>query len=309
MLLSLAQTQALNELAELLYSFLPGKAHPLADQDISFESIAASLNLSKFWSGGSKLPAVSQLLTKTYQYQSNVFCPLIIKIVQTGMLYRRTKNKLITRDEIERLNTLIAQVGFKIPELHDPKFLDGLPKESFNSDEKSRALPLNESVRQELKAELVEISTLTPQERGFRFEEFMAHLFDAFNLAPRKSFRLTGEQIDGSFKLEGETYLLEATWQSEQIGEEKLLIFQGKVSGKAQWSRGLLISYSGFSIDGMEAFAKGKRTNIVCMDGLDLYYILEGKLDLRSVLEQKVSKAAETNQACVSVRELFPNIV
>ena len=44
------------------------------------------------------------------------------------------------------------------------------------------------------------------------------------------------------------------------------------------------------------------------MDGLDLYYILEGKLDLRSVLEQKVRRAAETNQAHVSVRELFSNV-
>jgi uncharacterized protein YjbI with pentapeptide repeats len=30
---------------------------------------------------------------------------------------------------------------------------------------------------------------------------------------PRGSFRLIGEQIDGSFHLEGETYLLEAKWQ------------------------------------------------------------------------------------------------
>ena len=63
-----------------------------------------------------------------------------------------------------------------------------------------------------LKAQLIEVSNLEPQARGYAFERFLRDLFDANGLSPRASFRLVGEQIDGSFELSAETYLLEAKW-------------------------------------------------------------------------------------------------
>ena len=308
-MLSLSQTQALNELANHLYPFLPGKAHPFANQDVSFKGIATSSGLDKFWLGGSKLPAISHLLSNTLQYQSNKFCPLIIEIVRRGISYRQSKNDPITREEMERLNVLVAGIGFKIPELYDPKFLNNLPHKPSKVKEKFVASKLTNSTVQALQNRLLKISSLSPspQERGFEFERFLAELFEAFNLAPRDSFRPVGEQIDGSFQFQDETYLVEATWRNTPVGEGKLLAFSGKVAGKAKWSRGLLISYSGFSQKGLDAFVRGKPTNLVCMDGLDLYSILQGKLDLRNVLTQKVRRAAETNEAFVPVRELFPN--
>ena len=38
-----------------------------------------------------------------------------------------------------------------------------------------------------------------PQKRGFEFERFLNAMFAAYGLSPRSSFRLVGEQIDGSF--------------------------------------------------------------------------------------------------------------
>ncbi len=52
------------------------------------------------------------------------------------------------------------------------------------------------------------MSTATPQQRGYDFERFLRELFDAYELSARTAFRLTGEQIDGSFVLHNETYLL-----------------------------------------------------------------------------------------------------
>ena len=87
-----------------------------------------------------------------------------------------------------------------------------------------------------------------------------------------------------------------------------LLTFSGKVEGKAQWSRGLFVSYSGFTADGLAAFAQGRRTNIIAMDGLDLWHVVSGNLDLVEVLDRKARRAAETNQAFVPVRDLFHTI-
>jgi hypothetical protein len=146
------------------------------------------------------------------------------------------------------------------------------------------------------------------QDRGFAFERFLSDLFALYDLDPRRSFRLTGEQIDGSFELPPETFLLEAKWQDVKIGQADLLTFSGKVEGKAQWSRGLFVSYSGFSEDGLEAFARGRRTSIVCMDGLDLAQILTGGLNFVDVIQRKKRRAAEIGSAFVPVRDLFMSV-
>jgi len=41
------------------------------------------------------------------------------------------------------------------------------------------------------------------------------------------------------------------------------------------------------SPDGLEAFARGRRTSIICVEGLDLAQILCGRLDLVEVIERK----------------------
>jgi|SRR5882757_4667278 len=156
-----------------------------------------------------------------------------------------------------------------------------------------------------LLAELMALPAMQPQPRGYAFEKFLKRLFDAYGLEAREAFKLKGEQIDGSFQLANETYLLEAKWQSLLCGVEDLHGFHGKVEQKAAWARGLFISDSGFSQDGLMAFGRGKR--VVCMDGFDLYELLSRNLSLSLVLEQKVRHAAETGVLFARVRDLFPH--
>ena len=115
--------------------------------------------------------------------------------------------------------------------------------------------------------------------------------------------RTLGEQIDGSFQFGEETYLVEAKWEGQPIGAAALHVFHGKIEQKAAWTRGLFISNSGFTEEGLTAFGRGKR--IICMDGLDLYETLERELPLTSVLEGKLRRAAETGLPFVRVRDLF----
>lgn len=175
--------------------------------------------------------------------------------------------------------------------------------------ERAQAAVLDAVAVGRLRDSLMGLHTMSPQQRGFAFERFLNDLFELFQLAPRRSFRLVGEQIDGSFQLGQDVYLVEAKWQNEPTGQSDLLSFSGKVEGKAQWSRGVFISYSGFSQDGLEAFARGKSTRIVCMDGFDLHCVLSHGLNLGEVIAAKVRRAGETNDAFVSVRDLFPSRV
>lgn len=154
-----------------------------------------------------------------------------------------------------------------------------------------------------LRAEVMELTALPPHQRGYAFERFLIRLFDLFGMKPREPFRNRGEQIDGSFVLHGETYLFEAKWQNTQTGAQELRAFEGNLTDKAAWARGLFISHSGFSELGLEAFGRGKRT--ICMTGLDLYEMLERGIPLNEVIDRKVRRAAEDGRPHTPVRNLF----
>jgi hypothetical protein len=154
-----------------------------------------------------------------------------------------------------------------------------------------------------LKQRLIELSSLAPHPRGYAFEAWLRDAFNFYGLAAREPFRNRGEQIDGSFVLQGETYLLEAKWESDKTPAKDLHAFEGKLAEKAAWARGLFVSNSGFTEDGLVAFGRGKR--VVCMDGLDLYDALDRELPLNLALERKVRRAAETGLLFERIRDLF----
>jgi len=155
-----------------------------------------------------------------------------------------------------------------------------------------------------LLGDLMGLHNLAAQSRGYAFEDFLKRLFNAFGLLPRGGFRTTGEQIDGSFVLSGETYLLEAKWHNNLTPAAELHIFQGKLNARVNWARGLFVSYSGFTEDGLTAYGRGG--SVVCMDGLDLHDALKGEIPLNHVLEQKVRRSVETGEVLARVRDLFP---
>lgn len=305
--LTLTQTTAVAELAEHLSDYLPGKPHPFADASVSFPGVATRVGVGSKWTAGSKTAAVRGLLERVLSEDSKRFCTLVLEVVRTSIGYRRAKNPL-TRTDIATLDALVQRVGFRIKDLSDPAFLANLPSSSAPAADSSTAVTADapsSGALATLKAEFVELASIAPVARGFKFESFLAGLFVAYGLAPRSSFRLVGEQIDGSCEIGGQTYLLEAKWQGTPTGQADLLVFSGKVSGKAQWARGLFVSYSGFSTDGLSAFRTGKATNIVCIDRADILFVLAGKAPLPELIRQKVRRAAEANEAFVPAASLF----
>jgi hypothetical protein len=303
--LSLTETQTISEMADFLYGFLPGNPHPFANQSISFAGIASDLELERFWTGGSKRPAIAALLEGTLSQARDKFCPLMIQIVTRGIKYKGKSNP-ITREDIELLNGYIQRLGFKIPELWDANFLRTLP--STKPQEVKEAAVKAEALKNTLPLllnELVGLNKLAPQERGYAFEKFLTALFNAFGMQPRSPFRLVGEQIDGSIDFEGNTYLIEAKWQNALVGNTELLGLHGKVGGKATWSRGIFISYSGFSEDGLEAFSRGRPTNLIAVTGQDIYFVLDGGMSLDQMIRLKGRRAAEEGRAYVPVQELL----
>jgi restriction endonuclease Mrr len=155
-----------------------------------------------------------------------------------------------------------------------------------------------------IQAALISLTELAPHERGYQFEKFLKKLFDAFGLEAERPFRLTGEQIDGSFLLDRDTYLVEAKWHNERTGAADLHAFHGKLDQRAAWGRGLFISYTGFTDQGLVAFGRARK--VICLDGQDLSESFQRRLPLPEVLRRKVRKAVEHGVTLARVSDLFP---
>ena len=102
------------------------------------------------------------------------------------------------------------------------------------------------------------VSCPDAQRRGFLFEAFLLDLFQAHDLNPRGSFRVVGEQIDGSFELDATPFLLEAKWTTDRQGAGNLDSFSRKVERRLENTLGLFISLNGFSLEGLAAFERGE---------------------------------------------------
>ncbi|MER8779421.1 restriction endonuclease [Mesorhizobium sp. M0977] len=294
------EASVISEIADLMYAFLPGSGNGKT----AFPLAANEAGVGALWQPGSKLPALTQLLTSTLENHRNRFCPLITAIIRQSMTWRRGRGEPLTREEVEQLNAQLLRVSFQIPELNDADFLDTLPRREPVSNKQATPTGPSEEKMAALSLQLLEVSKLDAQPRGYAFETLLRDLFDAFGLAPRASFRNPGEQIDGSFMLEGETYLLEAKWQNNASAIGDLDRFANKVNRQAKWARGLLISNSGFTPEGLTAFGKAS-TSIICMDGLDLHDSLSRRLSLNEVISRKARRAVETGNPFVRVRDLF----
>src|SRR6267143_167969 len=234
---------------------------------------------------------------------------------------KRLRLFLRTAESQIRIRTLLALWEYRESSRRRNRIAESIPnaEEEFHclierlegtrpsTKERTRATQvetkIDHSVSEALKGKLVIVGQLQPVERGYAYERFLKDLFDGNGLAARASFRLVGEQIDGSFELAAETYLLEAKWANLPIGVAELRSFNAKVEEKAAWSRGLFVSDSGFTPDGIAAFGRGKR--VVCMDGLDLYEMLDKNLPFGDVLSKKVRRAAESGNPFVRVRDLY----
>lgn len=140
------------------------------------------------------------------------------------------------------------------------------------------------------------------QGRGFKLEKIIRQLFDVFDLDPKASFKIVGEQIDGAFTFDGTDYLFEAKWQEALVKASDLDSLAGKLSRKLDNTLGLYLSMNGFSNDGVEAHTSGKRVMLL-MDGSDLMAVLEGRIELTELLLRKRRHASQTGNIFLRIYE------
>lgn len=318
MSLTLKESNATAGLAETLYSFLPGSGDANWKGHISFKSVATKVGVGDFWQVGSKLPMICTIIERTLAERRQLFERLILEIVRAGIGYRQKQRNPIQPEEIDTLNGLILELGFKFPDLWDPAFRNSLLIDSGQRAKKR----VDEAIKQEqVKASAADSRCLLLDEirtqflalhhvqdrwaAGYELEKILNRVFALHGLAPREPFRVYGEQIDGSFDLDHETYLVEAKWEKGPLPESSLLVFRGKVEGKSAYTRGVFIALNGISDQAKDAITRGKQPTFFVMDGYDLTMILSDDVELMEFLRQRRRLLAEEGLVVVPYPSLW----
>lgn len=316
--LSLKEHNAISGLADVLYDFLPGSGNQMWRGHITFASVAAKVGVEKNWQGGSKRRAIVALLSQTLERDRSRFQPLIVEIVRRGIDYRKKNGTPLTPDDVDLVNGHILDLGFKFPELWDPDFKASLSEGSAQrAKERVEAAMQEERVKETardqrrlkldaLKHDFLSLYAMANRsEAGLTLEHLLTELFGLFGLSPRQSFRVVGEEIDGSFELDHDTYLVEAKWEHEPLSEAPLLIFREKVVSKSSISRGVFISINGFSHPAKDAISRGKQPVFFAIDGHDLMMILSDQIALDDFLRKRRRLLADEGLMFVPFGEVF----
>lgn len=285
----MAETRHLSDLASALYSWLPGKNHPYGST-FTFGDAANEVGLAPAWRGGSKLPALQHLVEAAFE--KAVLRPLVIAIVREGIKYRDRGSNPVCREDLSAVSAITRALGIRVPEIEDPALVGSLPTRA--AVPRSSKQPVSRPVVLSEVASGFEKVKNNPdaQSRGYDFQEFLQTLFAAYDLEPQGSFRVAGEEIDGSFLLDGETYLLEARWRSKPTAKADLVVFHSKVIAKSTFSRGAFISMGPYQAESLEEFNRGRPPAFVIVSRRELEETIAGRERLDSLLRRKVREVA-----------------
>ncbi len=143
---------------------------------------------------------------------------------------------------------------------------------------------------------------------GLALEKLLNQLFELFMLRPRQPFRVIGEQIDGSFELDGQIYLLESKWERNALPEADLLVFRGKIEGKSTFTRGVFIALNDISAQARDAITRGKAPSFFVMNGHDLIMVLSEAISLTEFLKKRVRLLAEEGCVCTPFSRIMETV-
>jgi len=144
----------------------------------------------------------------------------------------------------------------------------------------------------------------TPQQRGYKLEDLFCELLQMNELEYSRPYKTPdGEQIDGHFRYEKFDYLIESKWEKGPVKQKELSIFDGKIRGKAQSTRGLFISANGFDKNAITKFS-GDSPRIILMTGEDLALVLSGQVIFTDAMKAKVESIVRYGEIDYPLRNI-----
>jgi len=260
------------------------------------------------WEQNSKLESCSQLIDRMSKRQDIYLNDLFSLLKEVSDI---SDFSHLNKWEDAELKIQKAKESVKALRIHTKGFFKIVEEENIKKEKQKvyqQIINENKSVKERLailKQKFIELSTLNyPQKRGFKFERFLNELFNYFDLDPKSSYKLDGEQIDGAFTFDSNDYLLEAKWTKIPMNASDLKVFAGTVAEKSKNTLGLFISMSGFSLESLD-YNSTVLKSLILMDGADLYAVLDDRISLIDLLFRKRRYASETGNIFLPIKDIL----
>ena len=120
-------------------------------------------------------------------------------------------------------------------------------------------------------------------------KQLMNKWFELEGILARDSFKRNegGEQIDGSFELDGWYHLVECKWQSAMTSEKEVDGLLGKLGRSGAQTLGAFVSVNGWSSHVVPLMKQNSAKKIFLVNGEDINQALSGKVGLVDMLRAK----------------------
>ncbi len=144
------------------------------------------------------------------------------------------------------------------------------------------------------------------KERGDRFEDLMNRIFDYFSEDSKGSFRRVGEQIDGQFYFDKHWYLVEVRWREQKSSAGDVSVLRGRAKeAYGGDTRGLFVSFNGFSSECLESLKGKTDERVILMDGVDLRDVLNCDISFDVLLAEKQADIVRNKRPFISARDIL----
>jgi Restriction endonuclease len=142
-----------------------------------------------------------------------------------------------------------------------------------------------------LKDEFVRIQQLVGPPRGYAFEKFFTSLMKLSGIPVHEPFRIVGEQIDGAIQYCNHHYLIELKWEKSKAAHTDVSSLYLKVEGKLG-ARGIFIAMEGYSDQVLLSLPKGKKLNLLLLDGVHVANVVFGLHTFDQLLQHSLTCAS-----------------
>lgn len=138
-----------------------------------------------------------------------------------------------------------------------------------------------------------------PWKRGKQLEGVLNSFFEYNNILLSEAITIKGdegqgiiEQIDGVIEYKGKVYLVEAKWESETLGREKVASHLVRAYNRGGCEGGIFVSYSSYSQAAIEDCKTALGTKVFILFSLEeIFKIIENDGNFIPLLDEKINRA------------------
>jgi hypothetical protein len=146
---------------------------------------------------------------------------------------------------------------------------------------------------------------MPPQQRGQRFNEFIAELLRCWGLGRVDANVRSAGEIDVAFAIDGTRFILEAKWEQGPIDLGPIAKLSRRITQRFAGTRGVLLSMSGYTCAAKRDMRQGQQPDMLLLGREHLEAMLSGLFSPADLITELVDRASYRGEVWVPLTDLL----